>query len=424
MRYACFAVFAPLAWSWVPAVAQQAPVSVVVSEVTQLSVYESMTLVGTVEPKRRSILSSEVEGIVREMRVDVGDFVEAGELMCQLRDDVLKMALRGAESELSRRQAQLEELEAGTRKEQIQLVKAAVDEAEAIHRKWELERERLEGLRAAGTASAKEYRDVSSEYTAALKRLAQAKFRHELAEAGPRVESIAQARYSVAAQAAVVDRFRDQVLQTSIRAPFSAYVISKRTEVGQWVDEGGPVCEVVDLDEVRIRILVPERNISHVVVGDSVRVLIKALGRTFNGTVRSIVPQAERSARTFPVEVMIPNPKHELMSGMSTRVTMRSGPEALRLVVPTDAIVYRGRTESVYVLREMPDGLIATPVTVRTGLPAGNGVAIESPGLKVGDRIVTRGNERLPGPTPVRILRTDPPVTTTERSKEPAVSGS
>ena len=399
--------------------------NVIVAGVSERTVQASISLPGTVEPKRRSILSSEVNGLVREMPVEIGDSVKAGRLICKLKDDTLKLDLAGATATLARLQDRLAELEAGTRPEEITLAKAAVEEAKAIFDRWQNEKERIDSLRAGGTASIKEYRDITSEYLAAAKRLVQTEARHTLAVEGPRKETIAQAGHAVEAQKAVVDRIADQLAKTTILAPFSAYVVNKRTEVGEWMNEGGPICEVVDLDEARVRVLVPESAISFAKRGEVVPVRIDALGRTFDGTIRYIVPQADQTALTFPVEVVVPNPKHTLMSGMFARVKVPAGPKVLRRIVPADAVVYEGRDERVFVIREGPGSIMAVPLSVRTGLPVADlpgWVALEAADVKVGDRVVTRGNERLTGPTPVNIAGTDPGPGQTQPSGVPAAA--
>jgi multidrug efflux pump subunit AcrA (membrane-fusion protein) len=396
-----------------PGQAQQPPASAIVHEVGEQAVRASLTLVGTVEPKRRSVLSSEVDGLVRmtDKPLEVGDYVEAGQIICRLKDDTLKLDLAEAKSALSRFEAQLAELEAGTRTEEIQLAEASVDEAQAIFDRWQNEKDRIDRLRADGSASNKEFRDITSEYLAASKRLTQAKLRHLLAVEGPRKEIITQARHAAAAQKAVADRIADQLDKTKIRAPFGAYVIEKRTEVGQWIDAGGPVCEVVDLDEARVRILVPETAIPFVRLGENVPVRIDALDRNFTATVRFIVPQADPTARTFPVEVVIPNPRkphHAIMSGMFARVTVPAGTRVTRMVVPVDAVVYEGRAERVFVVREDAGQTLAVPIAVKTGLPVADPpgwIALESSTLKVGDHVVTRGNERLTGASPIIIMQ-------------------
>ena len=100
-----------------------------------------------------------------------------------------------------------------------------------------------------------------------------------------------------------------------------------------------------------------------------------------------------------------------MMSGMFAWVTVRAGAAAVRLIVPTDAVVYEGRDERIFVIRERGGQVRAEPLSVRTGLPvAGGGVAVEAVGLKVGDRVVTRGNERLAGASVVQILREEEPA--------------
>ena len=74
---------------------------------------------------------------------------------------------------------------------------------------------------------------------------------------------------------------------------------------------------------------------------DEIQTRIDALKKRFTGRIRHIVSQADPSARTFPVEIELDNSIGELRAGMFARATLVSGPKALGVLVPRDAIVQR-----------------------------------------------------------------------------------
>jgi HlyD family secretion protein len=370
---------------------------------------ETITVVGTVRPMRRSVLGSEIAGLVKELRVEEGDRVEAGALICQLRDTTARLALDEARETVSQLEAALAELEAGTREEDVRSAKAAAEEAKALWENWKYERERIAGLERENAASPKEINDTIAELAAAEQRYRQAQAEYDKAVAGPRKEVIAQARFAVAAEGVKLQQLQDEFDKTTIEAPFTGFVTEKRTEVGEWIPLGGAVVELVELDAVLVRVMVPESAISFAKRGDPVRVRIDALRDVFTGTIKHIVPQADLAARTFPVEIEIPNPKYALKAGMFARATLPAGRTTKSIVVPKDALVNRAGNFMVVAAMPSPQGqgYMAMPVPVELGAEIGERVAVFAPQLRPGVPIAVRGQERVYGPSPAEIVPAD-----------------
>ena len=385
--------------------AQMVMPAVAVVEAREQHVPVTLRLVGSVRPSTRSLIASEVAGIVSELPVEEGDRVKAGAVVCRLRNTTMRLMYEQAVAKRQQLQAELDELEAGMRPEEIEQAAALMEEARAMMEKWSEEYERIEGLRRQDVASTKEHNDVTAEYSAARQRFAQANATHELAVAGPRQEDIAQARFAVAAAKAFEAKLKHDVEQTQIRAPFAGHIIRKATEVGQWIEAGGGVVEMIDLASVLVRIDVPESAVSAAKLGETVPVTIDALGRTFDGKVKHIIPQADEKARTFPIEVEVINKDHAIKAGMFARARVPAGPSVSSVVVPLDAVLQRQGTDYVVVVEPAPNGpgQLASPVAVQLGARVGDRVAIESPRVQAGMRVAVRGHDRIYGSLPVQV---------------------
>jgi len=384
-----------------PAAAQRpGPAPVVAAPVVQGKVRATINVVGTIMPETECTVASEISGAVRELAVNQGDYVKEGQILCRVKDTELRLLLAEVQAKLEAMRQALAELEAGTRKEDIDRLQAAVKEAKAVKDKWDKERARVEGLYKEGTASIKEYQDTIYDSIAADQRVAQ--FQADLAKAiaGPRKEQIARARAEVDAQKAVVEQIKDKISKTQIRAPYSGYVIAKRTEVGEWLNLGGPVVDMLAMDRVLARVDIPEKAIVFAKPGDRAEVWIDALQRRFPGKLVHIIPQGDPSARTFPVEIEIANADRIIKPGMFVRAKLPAGPEIDSLIVPKDALVRLGPTRVIYVIRNQ----LAVAEFVQTGLEQQDRISI-SGNIKPGELVVIRGNERLvPGrPQPVAV---------------------
>ncbi len=382
---------------------------VVVGEAKMIDAPATQTLVGTVYASRISVIASEMAGIVDEMPIRQGDRVEAGGLLCRLDAESLSYRLAEERAELETRRARHEELLAGTRKEELTRLKALRDEVVADYDRWKFEMDRITQLYEGHDANEKEFKDARAEYLAAERRRIAADARYAEAVAGPRRETIAQAAYAVAAQEAVANRIASEVRKTAIVAPFSGYVTQRYTEVGEWIKAGGEVVQLADFSTALVRADAPEAILPYLEIGAEARVWIDALGRSFPGTIKHVIPAADLRARTFPVDVEVDNTEGLLAGGQFARVTVPAGPHEQVVAVPKDAIVERDDVAYVGVVMPGRDGgQSGMLVPVTRGADVKDWVTITSGTIAPAQRIIIRGNERLlPFPMPVEIVTED-----------------
>lgn len=388
----------------------QMPVTrVVVGAAKMIDAPATQTLVGTVYASRISVVASEMAGIVDEIPIRQGDRVEAGGLLCKLDDESLSYRLAEERAELETLRARHEELLAGTRKEELTRLRALRDEVVADYDRWKFEMDRITQLYEGHDANEKEFKDTRSEYRAAERRKIAADARYAEAVAGPRQETIAQAAYAVVAQEAVANRIASELRKTAILAPFTGYVTKRYTEVGEWIQAGGDVVQLADLTTALVRADAPEAILPYLEIGAPARVWIDALGRSFPGTIKHVIPAADLRARTFPVDVEVDNTEGVLAGGQFARVTVPAGVHEQVVGVPKDAIVERDNVTYVGVV--VPDhrgGQAGMLVPVTRGADVRDWVTITSGNVAPGQRVIIRGNERLlPFPTPVEIVTAD-----------------
>ena len=407
-----------------PALAR-AQMPVVVAPARTVEAPATITLVGAVEAARASRVASQVAGLVRAMPARQGDAVAAGQVLCEFDTETAALTVAEAQARLDSLRAQHDELLAGTRREELDRLRALFDEAVADFDRWRFEMERIESLYAGSESNAKEYNDTRAEFLTAQRRKIAAQARYDEAVAGPRSQVIARAAAEVAAQRAVLGRAETDLGRMTVRAPYAGVVTQRVTEVGEWVAAGGTVVELADIATVLVSVDLPESAYPYVAVGDAARVSIDALGRSFDGAVQHVIPRADAKAHTFPVEVEVPNETRALAAGLFARVALSAGARETVVVVPKDAIVEREGTTYVAVVDDDPSGRTTAMLrAVALGNDVGDSIIVTSPNVPPGTLVVIKGNERMfPFPMPVLIVdENGTPVRTAPPEPEPQPS--
>jgi len=409
------AVLAPAAAQGPP----ETPAPVVASKVVVQQLNLGETFVGTVMPLRRSTVGSQVEGRVEEFLVNEGDRVTEGDPLARLRTTTLDIQLKAAEAELTLREQESDELVKSEQKE-IDQAKARMESALAQTEFNDKRLKRFQDLFGRNALSSDELDEQVYAAEAASKAYEEAKLAWELATSGVWDARIAQSRARVEIQQETINRLKDDIEQHTITAPFNGYVTREHVEEGQWVTKGGPVVEVVEVDEVDVEVSVLERYMPNLRVGLEGDVEIAALEyrgplEPFPGTVVSIVPQADLRSRSFPVKVRVKNEPREggpagddvpLKPGMFARVRLPVGQRDAVTMVPKDALVLsRNQPPVVWVIAKDPAGAsppTANRVTVELGVSYGSLIEVHGL-LEEGELAVVEGNERIRPGQPLAV---------------------
>ena len=325
------------------------PVPVRVAEVKKKRVSEQISLVGTTEAVATSTVATEVPGVVEYFPVKEGDFVKKGELLVRLRSTDLQLRLKGA---IAARET----------------IKANLQNAEK-------ELSRLSKLIETNSIAETRF-DVAYFAHRALS--------HKLLE-----------------KEAEIEQLEYDIKQKKVLAPFSGFVSKEHTQVGEWIKEGGPVITLLDLEQIRIIVDVPERYAVMLNPKDKVKVMVKSISNDlFSGRIYALLPQADQHSRTFPVWINLVNPGFKIKSGMEAMVTFNLVNKKNALLIPKDAIVTAGERRLIFVV--VDSKAVPVPVTI-LGYYDGDVAVVGD--LKPGSQVVIRGNERLRPGQVVTVLK-------------------
>jgi membrane fusion protein (multidrug efflux system) len=183
----------------------------------------------------------------------------------------------------------------------------------------------------------------------------------------------------------------EQLADMRITAPFDGVVGPRLVSVGQYVDRGQLLVELVDHAKVKVTYRVPERRVSELALGREVRVTVNGYpNRVFDGVVDLVSPVVDPSTRTVLVRAILPNPEGLLKPGMFARVETVISRREEALVIPESALVAGLDGFSVYVVKEGLARLTPVVLGVRN-----RGTAEVRSGLAVGQEIVVQGTQKL-----------------------------
>ncbi|MBI5058651.1 efflux RND transporter periplasmic adaptor subunit [candidate division KSB1 bacterium] len=182
----------------------------------------------------------------------------------------------------------------------------------------------------------------------------------------------------------------------TVRAPFAGSVASRFVEVGQMLERGMPVAQIVDASAFKITVQISEAEIPLVKERAPATVIVETLADSIGGEVYSIGSRAAPGSRTYPVEVKIPG-RAGLKSGMFARVIIAGSTDEHGLLIPrAAALVDMGRLV-VFVAR----GQTAHKVAVKTLGTQGDLLAVS--GIEAGDTVIVTGNQLLAEGTPIQL---------------------
>jgi RND family efflux transporter MFP subunit len=201
---------------------------------------------------------------------------------------------------------------------------------------------------------------------------------------------------TLAAQKADTRRVQVAYSQHIIKAPFAGVVRARHTNPGAWISIGQPVLEVVSLEDIEIHVAVSAELGKRVSVGD---IATLRGDTTVDADVVGVVPALDSDTRTIRVRLVPKERPSWLIPGMAVDVEFKVKLEGEGVTVSLDALI-RGPVE-VRVMKVVEGK--GVPVVIEVLAITESKALIRGEGLKVGDQVVVRGNERLRPNTPLRV---------------------
>src|SRR5205823_3754965 len=359
-------------------------------------------------------VGSKIAGRVAWIGVEKGNRVREGQAVVRLEDREYRAQLDQDKAALEAAEAKLNELQRGSRPEEVERAKHDVERTEAQLRSEEANLKRTDGLVKEGVFAPQALDDAKGRTDSARANLASLGRTYELIRQGPRKEQINNARDEVERARASVNYAQTILDATEIKVPISGTILERNVEQGEMVttsfvgDRGAKsfVVTLADLKDIQVELDINQNDFNRIAANQSCTVVTDAYpDRPYECRVDEISPEANRQKATIQVKVKFLKPDDYIRPDMNARVSFlepneqakASSPDEKLLVVPRRAVLERESGTQVFVVSE--GKVQAKPIKIRkevgssvfvsTGLLGNEAVIVgeQLQQLKVGDKV-------------------------------------
>lgn len=258
----------------------------------------SIGVMGTLEPFSEVIVSSEVNGVLKELMVDAGTPVTRGMVLARINDTDYRLDVINAEAALKQATAGLTNLKT--------------------------EHGRMRSLVRKGSVSVQQFEEISTRLTVAVQDVDRA-----------------EAALSLA---------RERLSKTVIRSPMSGVVKMRRVTPGELITAGMPLLAIVQIDPLKLALTVTEKDVGFLEKGQKVSFTVDAFpGSVFTGTLSVIYPSLDERTRSLKAEAIVDNQSEKLKPGLFAKASLYTTEPRNIVVVPITSILYDGSQVRVFI---------------------------------------------------------------------------
>jgi RND family efflux transporter MFP subunit len=329
----------------------------------------SLVLPGTVQAVTEAPVLARSTGYIKKRHVDIGDRVQAGQVLAEIEAPELGQQIRQAKATVEQNN------------QQVQQAEAALVQGRANLNLARVSRDRYETLAGQGVISKQERDQYQAQYEA------------QQANVQALEKAIGAAKSNVAAAEANLARLNDVIEYQTVRAPFAGVITVRNIDTGALVNEGSTLLfRIAQTGRLRTYVNVPQSEAESIRPGMKASLSVPDLaGRTFTGTVARTANALDPASRTLLVEVQIDNTSGVLMPGMYTQVDLAVPRKNPPLMIPADTLVIRADGPQVAVVN--PEGVVHF---TRVQLGRDLGEKLEAlGGVQQGDRLAVNPGDAV-----------------------------
>jgi HlyD family secretion protein len=379
---------------WTAVSLRNQPPEVPFARVQRETIASSVPTNGKIEPIEWAEARAERMGTVQSILVQRGAQVARGAALVELDSGEARADLAAAQARVSQAHADLDVIERGGRATELSAIASEEErdklELAAAQKEYE-SLQRLLGKQAATAYEVNQAKDRVDRAQAQLRSLEPR--RKALVSPQDRPAAEARLRDAEAAVALAEERIRKSV----VRAPLAGMIYQFDLKPGAYLEAGGLVAAIGQLDRVRVKVFVDEPDLGRVATGKPVVITWDAgAGRQWTGEVDKTPTQivALGTRQVGEVLCVIANPGHELLPGTNVNVEIRSEQVANALTVPKEAVRREQGQAGVFALTQNGSGQ-QTVAWKKVTLGVGSTTRTQVEGLNEGDAVALTSDKPL-----------------------------
>ncbi len=306
---------------------------------------------GSLESDQISTVASEVEGQVVELLFDIGDQVQAGEVLARIDPADYKLVIEQAKARLNQAKSAIG-LKADDSVDKLDPLNAPPSrEAKAV---WDEAKQSVARIRQLYEQRA--IADVDLDAAEAAERVAEARYASAL-------NGVREKMAAIQLQKSELEIAEQELSRTEIVAPIDGRIQSRNVALGNFITPGQPIFTIAVTRTLRYRSSVPEKYASNLAIGQTVKVL--PVGRTIQRETKitRIAPTLDRQSRSLYFEAVVPNEDEDIRPGLFAEAEIVLDSTAQALVLPNSALIRFAGIDKVW---RVENG-IAREVVVRVG---------------------------------------------------------
>jgi membrane fusion protein (multidrug efflux system) len=322
------------------------PKKVTITRVELRDFQYSVQANGTLIARHHTKLNALVDGQIENIPVDLGDTIRKGQLLFRIRTVDYELAYRQAEANIAR--------------------------AEVILKDRKREKNRMQNLFNAGSATQQTWDQAVTAYEEADAALVQARVARDIA--------------------------RQYLTDCTVKAPYDGVLTARFFEQGEYAKKGSTIVEIMDLTVLNAELGIPERYAGKISRGLPVTLSVNSGSDPVQGEIVAVNPKIDQSTRTFLIKVTVDNQDGKLQSGLFCSALFQLPPQRAQTAIPSAALSRDEGRSAVWIVK---DGK-AFKKLVRTGDSTDGWIRILD-GLEPGDTVVTEGAGGLLDGVPVMV---------------------
>jgi len=304
---------------------------------------------GTLKAYEEVTVSSEVDGIVRKIRVDEGTPVNVGMLLVQINEVDYMLEVKRSDAALKQAQASLNN------------AKAEYQRKETLYKEELITKQQFDDI----------------------------------------VTKIALAEADLDRAKASMETSREKLSRTRVYSPMIGAVKEKKISVGDYVRNGTPLLQLIKVDPLKLDFTISEKDASLLKIGQEVSFAVDSYAeKQFKGRINLIYPHVEEKTRTLQAEAIVPNPGYLLKAGFFAKTSIYTSEQRDGILCPIIALIHDNSAIRIFVV----EGDKARERIVKLGGKYGEYVEVME-GLKEEELVVVAGQNNLSEGVKVNVAR-------------------